>query len=76
MQEPRTGRAAGGSSDAGTNGRGGVPVHPVDRSHLLRRSSEFPFPMPMNNGIVRIRRERRVFGSFSGIRALARDRKP
>ena len=47
-------------------------MRPVDRSHMLRRSSEFPFPMPQRNGLVRIRRERRVCESFSGIRGLAR----
>lgn len=74
MQEPRRGRRAGASPEVGTDGRGGLPVHPVDRSHLLRRSSAFPFPMPMSNGLVRIRRERRVCESFSAIRPLARDR--
>lgn len=55
------------------DGRGGIPLQPLDRSHLLRRASQFPFPMPLNNGRVRIRRERRVCESFSGIRSLARN---
>lgn len=74
MQERRPGGRAGAPPEAGQNGRGGVPMHPVDRSHLLRQSSAFPFPMPMSNGLVRIRRERRVCESFSAIRPLARDR--
>ncbi|NIP79263.1 MAG: hypothetical protein GWM90_08650 [Gemmatimonadetes bacterium] len=44
----------------------------MDRSHLLKRSNPFPFPLPHDNGLVRIRRERRVCESFSGIRTLAR----
>ena len=74
MQEPNSAPryGAGAAAAARDNGRGGLPFDPVDRSHLLRRSTEFPFPMPDRNGLVRIRRERRVCESFSGIRGLAR----
>lgn len=75
MQESQTGRRAALSASP-REGRGGIPMDPVNRGHLLRRSKEFPFPLPMSNGLVRIRRERRVCESFSGIRALARDTKP
>ena len=69
-QAPSTGSP--GPSN-GRNGRSGVPLRPVDRSHLLRRASEFPFPLPLSsNGTVRIRRERRVCDGFSGMRPLAR----
>ncbi len=61
-----------GASDARAGGRGGLPFQPLDRSHLLRRPSEYPFQRPYENGVVRIRRERRVFESFSAIRTLAR----
>ena len=45
----------------------------VDRSHLLRRSTKFPFRVPMeNHRLVRIRRQRRVFAPFRGIPPLAR----
>ncbi|MFO7893745.1 MAG: hypothetical protein R6U63_08425 [Longimicrobiales bacterium] len=47
-------------------------MRPVDRSHLLRRQTPFPFVLPREAGVVRIRRQRRVFGSFSGIRSLSR----
>ena len=73
MQDPKAApEATRAGVRAGGNGQPGVPVRPVDRSHLLRRSTRFPFELPYNNGLVRIRRERRVFESFSGIRALAR----
>ena len=74
MQEsrsrPRSGRGA-------ANGGGsvvGVPVDPVDRSDLLRRVTAFPFPLSENHHQegIRLRRERRVCDSFSGIRRLAR----
>ena len=54
------------------NGHPPIPVEPVDRSHLLRKSTEFPFPLPYSNGVLRIRRERRVFESFTGIKSLSR----
>lgn len=72
MQERRRAPRSGASAAARDGGRGGLPFHPVDRSHLLRRSTEFPFAMPDRNGLVRIRRERRVCESFSGIRELSR----
>ncbi len=72
MQERNSAPRFGASAAASDSGRGGLPFDPVDRSHLLRRPTEFPFPMPNRNGVVRIRRERRVFESFSGIRNLAR----
>lgn len=75
MQEPDTGQETGASAAASGNGRGAVPLQLVDRSHLLRRSTDYPFPMPHRNGLVRIRRERRVFESFSKIRGLARSKK-
>ena len=44
-----------------------------DRSYLLRRSSRFPFAMPMTRSeLVPLRRNRRVSGSFSAISSLAR----
>ena len=64
--------ATGVGARAGSNGRSGIPHRPVDRSHLLRRPTRFPFPLSDGNGVVRIRRERRVFGSFSGIPSLSR----
>ncbi len=75
MQEPDAGQETGASAAASGNGRGEVPLQLVDRSYLLRRSQDYPFPMPHKNGLVRIRRERRVFESFSKIRGLARTRK-
>lgn len=50
-------------------GNGRVDV--VDRSYLLRRATKFPFPIE-ENGLLRMRRERRVFSSFKGIPALSR----
>lgn len=75
MQEPDTGPRAGASAAASGNGRGEMPLQLVDRSHLLRRSADYPFPIPRRNGLVRIRRERRVFESFSKIKGLARSTK-
>lgn len=72
MQDRQAVHATGVGSPAGSHGRGGIPLQPVDRSHLLRRPTEFPFPMPYSNGKLRIRRERRVGGAFTGIRSLAR----
>lgn len=72
MQEPQSTPGTRIGRRSGVMGRAGIPLDPVDRSHLLKRSSEFPFPLPHSNGLVRIRRERRVCESFSGIRALAR----
>jgi hypothetical protein len=55
------------------NGNGRVDV--VDRSYLLRRATKFPFPLPVeHNGVLRVRRERRVFSSFAGIPSLSRRR--
>jgi hypothetical protein len=71
MQGRQSHPGTGGSTRA-DNGRLGVPHHPLDRSHLLRRSRRFPFPVAGQNGLVRIRRERRVFGSFMGIPSLSR----
>lgn len=48
---------------------------PADRSYLLRRSPRLSFPhgyVP-EGWRIRLRRERRVNASFSGIRSLARD---
>ncbi len=59
-------------SRAGASG-GPVPVQPVNRSHLLRQPTRFPFTLPYQNGVVRIRRERRVFESFVAIPSLTRD---
>lgn len=73
MQDPQAApEATGAGVRAGSNGRPGEPLRPVDRSHLLRRRAPFPFVLPGEAGVVRIRRERRVSGSFSGIRSLAR----
>lgn len=73
MQDPKAApKATGADVRAGTNGRPAIPLQPVDRSHLLRRPSRFPFDLPYQNALVRIRRERRVCESFRGIRALAR----
>ena len=73
MQDPKAApEATRAAVRTGANGRPGVPVRPLDRSHLLRRTTRFPFELPYQNEVVRIRRERRVFESFSGIRALAR----
>lgn len=67
---PGTDRAAG----LAANGRDGIPHRPVDRSHLLRRPmTRSPFPANHENGRVRIRRERRVFETFSAIHSLARN---
>lgn len=73
MADPQSARETAGRSTAG-NGRQGIPHRPVDRSQLLRRSSRYPFPVPQRNGLVRLRRARRVFGSFRGIPSLSRDR--
>ncbi|MGK7311215.1 MAG: hypothetical protein ACN0LA_03165 [Candidatus Longimicrobiales bacterium M2_2A_002] len=72
MQDPQSAPGSRVGKRAGGNGRSGIPLEPVDRSHLLKRSNPFPFPLPHSNGLVRIRRERRVCESFSGIRSLAR----
>lgn len=72
MQEPQSTPLPRVGSRAGPRGRSGIPLDPVDRSHLLKRSNTFPFSLPHSNGVVRIRRERRVCESFSGIRSLAR----
>ena len=71
MQESQS--TGGTGVSAGDGSRSEIPLRPVDRSHLLRRCTSFPFPVPLQNGLVRIRRERRVFGSFRGIPSLARD---
>lgn len=63
--DTRAGRGSG-------NGGPGIPVRPVDRSHLLRKTNRFPFPVARENDLVRIRRQRRVCESFSGIRSLSR----
>jgi hypothetical protein len=74
MQDPKAAsEATAAGPRAGPSGRSGVPVQPVNRSHLLRRPTRFPFTLPYQNGVVRIRRERRVFESFVGIPSLARD---
>ena len=74
MQEPFS-RARSRNGRAGTNGVGArsEPVDPVDRSELLRRAHRFPFDLG-DDGLdgIRLRRSRRVFGSFSGIARLAR----
>lgn len=72
MHAPQSAPVNGAAAASKASGRGGIPVQPLDRSHLLRRPKEFPFQLPYENGVVRIRRERRVFESFSAIRALAR----
>lgn len=72
MQDPQSAPGSRVGKRAGGNGRSGIPLEPVDRSHLLKRSNSFPFPLPHDNGLVRIRRERRVCESFCGIRSLAR----
>ena len=59
-------------------GRAGEPgerqqVGPVDRSHLLRRSRDFPFALEVTSPGWRLRRSRRVSGSFRGIRSLSRN---
>jgi hypothetical protein len=64
-------RAVRGATNGGPRNES---VDPVDRSELLRRPSQrFPFLVGEDalDGI-RLRRERRVFGSFSGIPRLAR----
>ena len=48
-------------------------VGPVDRSHLLRRSRDFPFALEATPPGWRLRRSRRVSGSFRGIRSLSRN---
>ena len=73
MQDRQAPSTVDASPSNGRNRRSGIPLRPVDRSHLLRRGSEFPFPLPhSSNGMVRIRRERRVCDAFSGMRPLAR----
>ena len=74
MQDPQGGPGTRVAVRGGANGRPGIPLRPVNRSHLLRRESKFPFPMPQTNGngVVRIRRARRVCESFSGIPSLSR----
>lgn len=75
MQEPRS-RFRSTPAAGSTNGGAPVPrepVDPLDRSDLLRRSSCYPFVLGEDDQDgIRLRRERRVFGSFSGIRRLAR----
>ncbi|NIR78942.1 MAG: hypothetical protein GWO00_11370 [Gemmatimonadetes bacterium] len=58
---------------SGGNGRPRKTLRLRNRSSMLRRSCRFPFEMgpTLPNGI-RIRRERRVSDSFSGIPSLAR----
>jgi hypothetical protein len=76
MQDPQPGRPPR-SSDAlraGAGGRASEPVDPVDRSYLLRRCADFPFPRLQDDpAMVRLRRERRVFASFRAIPPLARN---
>ena len=74
MQEPSS-RSRSRYGRPSTNGVGArsEPVDPVDRSDLLRRAHRFPFVLG-DEGLdgIRLRRSRRVFGSFSGIARLAR----
>lgn len=50
------------------------PIEPLDRSYLLRRGREFPFPDLLGDPtLIRLRRERRVSASFRAIRPLTRD---
>ena len=77
MQDPKAApEATAAGPRAGANGLPRVPVQPVNRSHLLRRPTRFPFALPYQNGVVRIRRERRVCESFVGIPSLARHQGP
>lgn len=74
MQETRP-RSGPRPVRGGTNGARPrpEPLDLVDRSALLRRNQRFPFVL--EDGVlegIRLRRERRVFGSFSGIPRLAR----
>lgn len=72
MQEPQSVPGPGAARDA-PDGRSGIPHRPVDRSRILRRSSRYPFSVPIRDGsVVRIRRDRRVGGPFSAIPPLAR----
>lgn len=64
---------AGGIGNASGNGRTFGPTAPLDRGHLLRRGNRFPFPrILVHSETVRLRRERRVSGSFSGVAPLSR----
>lgn len=66
--------AHGGVSARGNGKAFGLPTDPLDRGHLLRRSSRFPFPrILVNSDPIRLRRERRVSASFSGIPPLSRN---
>lgn len=66
--QPSPTRSNGARPEA-TDGR----FRPDDRSHMLRRSIRSPLAAADDQGAIRIRRERRVNGSFSGIPALARN---
>lgn len=66
------GRAA--SIPRSLNGNAGAasPLRSPNRSELLRRGCRFPFNLRAPRNGIRIRRERRVSDSFSGIPSLAR----
>lgn len=66
-------KPATGAPGAHGAARNGGAASPLDRSHLLRKASKYPFPMPATDQeLVRLRRSRRVSASFSGIPPLAR----
>ena len=74
MQErPPSSRKTPARRDTNGAARPAEAVKPVDRSRLLRRTEPFPFQPPRNGGVpIRLRRQRRVGGCFSGNPRLAR----
>lgn len=64
---------APGVVSASGNGRAAGPTDPLDRGHLLRRGTRFPFPRILTDAeMIRLRRTRRVSASFSAIPPLSR----
>ena len=76
MRESESIRHTGspGAVGVGGNGHSNGATHPLDRSYLLRRVTRFPFPqLQAEDDAIRIRRDRRVNASFSGIPPLTRN---
>ena len=72
LSAPARSSAPSGRDGSG-NGRPSAELRPVDRSHLLRRHTRYPFQVEDEEvEAIRLRRERRVSAPFSAIPPLAR----
>lgn len=70
---PMSENGAGPGTPAAAESRS-VEARPFDRSYMLRRTPRSSFPgEDEGEGGIRIRRARRVYGSFRGIPALSRN---